>query len=155
MLSGNKQLPELILLKIIKVLFQYKDHLSGKGIPIIKVRQSHLYNGNSYTGKTTSLIWNRHPEFQNPSYPYNGNSYTGKTTSLYWNKHQDFKMVDQAQLSILWNLSACMESSLMNVWGTTQETPIKTKVMWNMAPIIAAIFFIIQLVFEYLKIWTR
>ena len=87
---------------------QYKDGLSrdrnchdkGKAV----VRPSYLYNGNSYTGKTTSILrWAPGPWFNikmlsyqyrgshcgdktvvRSSYHHNGISYTGKISSLYW-----------------------------------------------------------------------
>ena len=37
--------------------FNMRTTLSGIGIPIIKIRQSYLYDWNSYTGKTASLYW--------------------------------------------------------------------------------------------------
>ena len=43
----------------VKVDSIYRRHFTSKGIPIIKVRPSHLYNGNSRAGKTTSLYWIR------------------------------------------------------------------------------------------------
>ena len=39
---------------------QYKDCLTSRGIPVIKMRQSwdcSLFNGNSHTSKMTSLYW--------------------------------------------------------------------------------------------------
>ena len=89
------------------------------GIGSSIMRPSYLYNGNRYTGKTTSLYWdadsivNNFIDFINkvnlwlfvygmgakifigssimrPSYLYNGNRYTGKTTSLYWDADSSF-----------------------------------------------------------------
>ena len=81
-----------------------KTVFPGIGIPIIQIRSSYDYNGNSCTIKIGYFYWDgpqgadsikKMPSYQyrkshcgdktilRPSYLHNGISYTGKTTSLY------------------------------------------------------------------------
>ena len=58
MISSTVYFREIILVKQSQSPVSiYTPFFPGVDISIIKIRPSYIYNGNSYTGKTTSLYW--------------------------------------------------------------------------------------------------
>ena len=114
------------------------------------VRPSHLYNGNTYTGKMASLYWDcpwawsqykdhlsryrdsyyKDETIFRPSNLYNGNPYIGKMTSLYWDSPQ----IAGTLLNSL-NVVSIIGNIYWIPWRTAVCLNILLNLLWESCPL--------------------